>query len=668
MEEKNESELYDINIQKDYFNNLVRIIEDYLKYIISYNSLTKDYYKNLQIIQKNYDEKIKTTKNELHNNNKNINFSHLFLIISSMPSINNSYLDNLKFFIKGMNNSITALQKYIEEKKLLIAKFLNNLDDSKKDLLIKINNIEKEKNLYFNNLSLTEKAVSEFYMNKLKIEEISKNNDNNNSIDLKNLFIQNNSLEEQMNKTINETKNIENDYKLIISNSKIFKKAYIDSSNIAYENIQGISYELFNEIKKFIQNTIILLKNCYAIPLRDIDNNLSKIILKKEEDNKILNKIFAKCNIKTNDKYPIISKKYQLQIFNKSTNNNPFIKIEDGLEEIRYIENDLHFYIAKTMLSSFTLIENDYNIDFEIEEQKNTTKKITSNLLLNIEKKTKKTDSKKINKINENKELKYLHENDIELLYTLLDKHYNRVIFLQTISLYRTSGKYCIPEPVFEVVGKCLTIIINTVIRDEDYHYAKSAIILSQTYFTMRDGERFYLHNSIKNHELFSNIKFWEKTLEISIEKELLKNQKNKNNKKNKNVEISEQKEKDKDKDEKQELNNEKYKDIAFGQIASIVNSMIDFDINIKDIRSIIDSNVKLYKLNQNHKNNIELIIENKLNLNENDDMIEINNNNIINNEVDNNINKNEKNNNINNNELNNGINNDNKDNKKNNK
>ena len=660
MEEKNDSELYDINIQKEYFNNLVKIIEDYLKYITSYNSLTKDYYKNLKIIQKNYDEKIKTTKIEMHNNNKNINFSHLFLIINSMPSINTLYLNNLKILIKGINNSITELQKYIEEKKLLIAKFLNNLNDSKKDLLIKINNIEKEKNVYFNNLSLTEKVVSEFYMNKLKIEEFSKINDNNNSIDLKNLFVQNNSLEEKMNKSINVSKNIEKNYKFIISNSKLFKKTYIDSSNIAYENIQGISYELFNEIKTFIQNMIILLKNCFAIPLRDIDNNLSKIILKKEEDNKILNNIFAKCNIKASDKYPIISKKYQLQIFNKNTNNNPFIKIEDGLEEIRYIENDLHFYIAKTMFSSFSLIENDYNIDFEIEEQKNTTKKIISNLLLNIEKKTKKTDSKKSNKINENKELKYLHQNDIELLYTLLDKHYNRVIFLQNISLYRTSGKYCIPEPLFEIIGKCLTIIINTVIRDEDYHCAKSAIILSQTYFTIRDGERFYLHNLIKNHELFSNMKFWEKTLEVSIEKEVLKNQKikNKNNKKNKNVNISEQKEKDKD--EKQELNNEKYKDIAFGQIASIVNSMIDFDINLKDIRSIIDSNVKLYKLNQIHKNNIELIIENKLNLNENDDMIEINNNNIINNEDDNNINKNEINININNN--------DNKDNKKNSK
>ena len=140
-------------------------------------------------------------------------------------------------------------------------------------------------------------------------------------------------------------------------------------------------------------------------------------------------------------------------------------------------------------------------------------------------------------------------------------------------------------------------------------------------------------------------------TFEISIKKEIIRTQKYENLQKEKkiknksdNIEIENEK----------EINYEKYSDIAFGQIASITNSMIDFDINIKDIRSIIEPKEQLYKLNQNHINNIELIIENKLNSNdkEEEEKIESNKNNE---NIKNHIN-------INNNEINtNHINNENK-------
>ena len=114
--EKNELELYDIDFQNECFNNLVKISEDFLQYIASFNYLTKEYVNNLQIIQNNYDEKIKITKIETQNN-PNIDISNLFLVVNSLPNINISYLENLNYFIKGMDNSIAALQKYIEEKK-----------------------------------------------------------------------------------------------------------------------------------------------------------------------------------------------------------------------------------------------------------------------------------------------------------------------------------------------------------------------------------------------------------------------------------------------------------------------------------------------------------------------------------------------------------------------
>ena len=40
---------------------------------------------------------------------------------------------------------------------------------------------------------------------------------------------------------------------------------------------------------------------------------------------------------------------------------------------------------------------------------------------------------------------------------------------------------------------------------------------------------------------------------------------------------------------------------------------MIDFELNIKDIRAFIEEKAAFYKLNKNHINNIEFVIENKL-------------------------------------------------------
>ena len=649
---KKESELYDIDIQKDYFNSIVEITENYLDFINTYKSLTKDYSKNLKKAQKKLEEKMKITKIILENN-KNIDFSYIFKIINSFPNINKSFLENLHFFLKDMEKSISSLQKYIEEKKYLFSKFLDNLNDSKIDLQLKINDIEKEKINFFNNLEKTENAVSEFYTNKLKIENYSKNNhnlNNQNPNELKNLFIQNNNLEEIMNKSINETKKIEKNYKSIITYSKVFKKAFIDSSNITYENIQSLLYDFFLELKKFIQNIIILQKNCYAIPLKDIDTNLSKLILKKDEDDKIIKDLFSNNDIKVEDEFPINPKNYSLQTFNKNTNihnNKPFLTIEDGLEEIKYIDNDLQFYIAKTMYSSFGYIDDKYKINFEEEEEKRNTKQFISNILLNIEKKSKSSENKKKNKDkdkenniddinnnnnkdNKNKELQYIHQNEINQLYSLLDKHYNRVIFLQTISQFRISGKFCLPVNVFEIIGKCLTIIIDTIMRDQDYHCAKSAIILSQTYFCLKGNKRYYLDNLIKKHKLFSDLKFWEKTLDYSIKKEIIKSKKNKQKIKgniikndiNNDITIKNDNDDQKENELNKDSNMEKYDDIAFGQIASLVNSMIDFDLNLMDIRKIIDPKIEYYKLTKNHKKNIELIIDNKLNINKNENKI----------------------------------------------
>ena len=622
-----ESELYDINIPKFVYNKLVQISEIYLKYISGYKSLTKDYTKNLKSIHKTYDDKIKSIKSEF-GKNKYFNLSLLFPILNAIPSINFSFVDSLQFFMNELEKLVEGIQNFMKEKKIIYNKFFQNYNDAKKDLLIKMNDLEKEKINYLNNLSLTEKAISDYYKNKLKIEDYSKEHNNENNYvnnneknELKNLFIENNNLETQMEKMIKDSQNIEKNYKTLIGNSKLFKKTFFFSSNTTYENIKSISYEIIIEIKNFIQNIIILLKNCYTIPLKEIDADLSMLIKNKEEYNKKFNNIFENIKEKVSDQFLIEAKKYSLKVFN-SDNINHFIFEDDPNDDSNYIDSDLDYLIAKTMLSSFTFINEKYKINFDLEDEKRTTNKIMSNLLYNIDsidtndEKENNIDNKEINDLSEknNNELKYVHENDIKQLYKLLNNHHNRAVCLQTISHFRTSGKFCIPPKVFDIIGKCLLIIIDNVIKDEDYKMAKTAMILSQTYFKM-DGknEKYYLQNVIKDHKLFSNNEFWEKTLDNSLKNEInrVKNIKKENEFKNEiNIE---------------DENIEKYNDIAFGQIVSLVNSMIDFDINIEIIKKIIEPKIEEYKLNENHRQNINLVMQNKTNTDNNDINIKIN-------------------------------------------
>ena len=619
------SELFDINIPKFIYNKLNQISEIYLKYISEYKAITKDYIKSMKGINKIYDEKMKVIKIEF-GKNKYFDLSILFPILNSIPNINSTFVESLQFMVNELENLIKGLEKFMKEEKIIYNKFFQNYNDTKKDLLMKMNDLEKEKNKFLNNLSLTEKAISDFYENKIKIEDYSKEHNNQNYVnnneknELKNLFIQNNSLEIQMDKSIKDSQNIEKNYKTLIANSKIFKKTFFFSSNSTYENIKSISYEIIIEFKNFIQSIIILLKNCYTIPLKDIDTDLSKLLKNKDDYNKKFNYIFENIKEKINDQFNIEVKKYSLKVFN-SDNKNLFIFEDEPNDDSNYIDSDLDYLIAKTMLSSFSFINEKYQINFELEDEKRTTNKIMTNLLCNIENgqiEDKKNDNdveiNEIKDISENKvnKLKYVHSNDIQQLYKLLNKHHNRAVCLQSLSHFRISGNFCFPPYIFDVIGKCLLIIIDEVIKDEDYHMAKTAMILSQTYFKMDNkGEKYYLQNIIKDHKLFTNTHFWEKVLDISLRNEVNRVK----NIRNKNEDISQIKE---DKNKKVEDDLEKFNDIAFGQIISLVNSMIDFDINIVEIKKIIEPKIEEYKLNENHKKNIDLVIQNKINLDNN--------------------------------------------------
>ena len=195
-------------------------------------------------------------------------------------------------------------------------------------------------------------------------------------------------------------------------------------------------------------------------------------------------------------------------------------------------------------------------------------------------------------------------EQEIKKFEQLLDKHHNRIIFLQNLNGFRSSGNLVIPKKVYEIIGKLFNIILNTVKRDDDIYSAKHVILLSLTYYTTENDKKIYLQKLLLDNELFKDNKFWEDLLDLEISREL-KRLANIEELKFKNGNISEM---------ITEKNPRKLKDLFFSQILTASDNMVSFGIDKEKIFNLIDTKIKSFNLSQDIGNNIKKIIEDRIN------------------------------------------------------
>ena len=160
------------------------------------------------------------------------------------------------------------------------------------------------------------------------------------------------------------------------------------------------------------------------------------------------------------------------------------------------------------------------------------------------------------------------------------------------MSQFRTTGIFEIPEHEYTILIKLFNKIIKAIEHDIDYDSAINIIILSQTYYKIKDGVKEYLQKEIMNNELFKSKKFWEMYANYSITKEVL------------NCKISENAE-DHDIEES-------YGNIVFAQLIPMLDNMIDFGLDINVVESIILPFTKKYKFNPELQGTITAIIEQK--------------------------------------------------------
>jgi hypothetical protein len=567
QEEKN------INICENYYNFIKQLSEDYLKYITNYKIASIDYLKKISLNHEKYSLKL----TEVDEDSININSTHIISVTSIIPKVVEQQISGLNDFLKQIDEKIINFDKLIKVKNTEFIECVSSFKDIKNELLKKYKEIDKLRANYMTNIELAEDAIHKYY-----IKQNTKKKANSKlmvTLDKNTEFV---SLEEQANNSIQKTKKLEEEYVKNISLVKTVEKSYIDISETSIKKSTKIVCEITSYLKELIPDCLVFLNDSFKLPLVVIDTYLNEIvsldeytkfddIIKSSYKNNIIfkqinpekytSKFFQQKNTSNNtNKYNIINIK---NIINRRIKSNSMSK--EDLQEMDFIQEEEKFLTVKKMLENFDLFEsNKYNLD--IEEEKLRCKYLTLKILSFAPKS--KLYSNKITKIS---------IAEVEEFEEMLKKKQNRVIFIQQLSQFRTRGIFDIPEKEYKILSRLFNKIAKLVESEEDFDSAINIIILSQTYYKNKNNKKEYLHNAIMNNELFKSKKFWETFIKYSIDKEI---------------------EKCKQNDKKNSKENEaNYGNIAFAQLMSMINNMIEFELDINIVEEIILPIIKQYKI-----------------------------------------------------------------------
>ena len=602
------SEVVNFNISMGYYHLISEMFEEQLKYIRNYKVILNDYFKKVLNLQVNIGSKLGKPPEEF-SNAKWLNYSLILKITEQIPKIIQKQIESQKNFMDELDKSLNKIDDFLKDKFNVVKRFQAKYEDASNELIKNYIDIEKLKGSFLSSINKTEEIIAKYYYNKKKIKE-SKNTKIN-DIDLKMLNDKNKEYESQKKILMNNTKKYEKEYNNIINSTIKCEDKFIITVNKSIDEIKNVSCDLTEKLKDILLNFFSSIRESFKSPLDFIDNNFTyfKEINEKENINKAMLSTFnnesklvhilpEKYNLRSleisNSKESVKkggsmwfslggkNKNIEENFFNNKKNG--FVKFEDGFEEMSYFEEDYILYTVRDIFNNFELINhNGLDLNVEIEEEKNRTKNYICKII-------NKLSNTKLNEEN------IMEENEKNNLVELLGKHYNRIIFLHKLNDYRALCKFELKEKEYKLLGELFVYIINISKTDNDYHCVEMVIILSKTYYLVKDKKKIFLQNLVIDNKCFKTKDFWEQLLIYSISKEVAKS--NKTDKNNH------------ERDTKTKIKNE---NIIFSQLLSLIDNMFDFGVDGNMIKDIIEPKVLYYKINDNLKDTINDVIDSKI-------------------------------------------------------
>ena len=569
-------EIENVTLSLEYFNSLKTLSSAFLDYIKQYHFLSVEFHQKLLLLNTTYKDNISEISKKIAK--KKLDFSQIFDFINSIPKILDSYIENLLFFTEEINKQINLFDdKNIEQ---IVLTCETQFKGFKKELKNKVEEIDKIKQNFFNEMEKTEIITYNYYYLQPKYNSnIPEKYRDENIYNIK---------EGEMDMKILDTKELENRYKEHINEGRKKENTFLENSKFHCENIKKFSNELMEKIKHLVLNFLMSLKNNFQLPEKEITSFLPQLIKldKNIKLDKIMEQHFINQKIGTFLFNPEI---YKMKIFQRSKknkeNNDIFNEIEDKIVELEdsidrtYLILDEISLLTIQKMKCFQLI-NIKDLNLEEEKEKIKMNHLTIKLLSNIKK-----------EYTEKEELLNITQNELDLIESLLEKRCNRIVFLHKLNKFRALGNYMVTKVLYSIISKYFIKILNFIKKDYDAFPAKNVIVLSQTYYMIEKEEKIYIQEDIKEHEIFKDNKFWENLFNFFMNKEIQKLRKS--------FDLNEEKS-----DEKSHYNK-----LAFGQIMTICNNMLEFGYNKDDIYKFIEPKIKYYNLDEISISSIKCVL-----------------------------------------------------------
>ena len=577
------SEVVNYNICLGYYRLISQMFEEEIKYIKNYKVILNDYFKKALNLQVNIGSKLGKPPDEFSNADW-LNFGPILKLTQQIPKMIQKQIENIKTFMDDLDKKTKVLDDFLKDKSNIIKRFQLKYDNSNNDLIKKYIDVEKIKISFLNSINKTEDIIGRYYDNKNKLDaaKITSKNEN----ELKILNDKNKEYESMKKSLISTTKKYEKEYNNIVNKSTKIEDKFLTTINDCINGIKDVSCDLSIKLNEINVLFFTSIKDSFQKPLDIINANLSNSKNSNEKEN--MDKIMVNTFNNQSKLIHLLPEKYNLKSLdsnktgkNKNSEENyfnskkcGFVRFEDGFEDMSYFEDDIAFYTVKEMFSNFELI--NYNgVDIDIEEEKKMTKNYISKIIANM------------SNLKENNNIKVEEKNN---LINLLHKHHNRIILLHKLNDYRAQCQYEIKESDYNILGELFFLLINQSKSENDFHCIEMVIILSKTYYILKDTKKIYLQNLIIDNSKFKTKEFWEELLLYSISKEVARS--------------------NKETDNKLKTKNE---NIIFSQLLSSIDNMFDFGLDDNLIKEIIEPKITYYKISDNLKDTINDVIVSKI-------------------------------------------------------
>ena len=387
-------------------------------------------------------------------------------------------------------------------------------------------------------------------------------------------------LEQQASESLANTASCEDKYIQILNEANKAREIEIDLQKKLQSYYHNIDIDYYEKEKMMIGFFISCLKRMYNVinnEIIDLNEKYKNINVEKDINEFIkINKV----NTKPDEIIKFTPYKPATEISNDSIFNANFNNKDKDNKNL-----EVSLEVILLFKKFFKFIRTD--LDMEKERKKSKLRVLAY----------------KIFWPGENTFLEPKEKNSLYNLFkeTIFISYFLAILSRQRIKGFKKNEKLL--DDLIEIFKKMLEIAE----REKNFDISINCVILSQTYFCEKKGKngeifKKYILDGIRNNKWLSSYEFWEGVINSMIEKEIQKNEEI-----NKDKDINKD-EKEKEKEKKMNNNN-----IAFSQIFSHSNNMIEFDVKKEGIYEFIDNLCKKYELDQEMINSITNNINKKL-------------------------------------------------------